>query len=77
LRYEFGDDEELTKIGVWLDDIQYKKSLLPNLGGTLQYNVTSALYDKNKKPGYDFNHKVSILGFNPGPPNLPTDPQIE
>ncbi len=79
LRYEFGDDEHVTKIGVWLDDIQYNKSPLPNLntGGKLQYKVTSALYDKNKKPGYDFNHKVSILGFNPGIPNLPTDPQIE
>jgi len=76
LRYEFGDDEELTKMGVWLDDIQYGKLSVPTVdtGGTLRYKITSALYDRNKKPGYDFNHKVTILGFNPGRPNIPNAP---
>jgi hypothetical protein len=75
LHYDFGD-EEVKKMGVWLDDIEYKKPLVgpARLSGTLRYKVTSAFYDRNKDNSYSFKHNVCILGFRSQPPDLPAEP---
>jgi hypothetical protein len=65
LRYDFGD-EHVERIGVWLSDIEYDRPT-PTQGGTLRYNVTSLLRDKNADNSYSFSHNVHVLGFNSRP----------
>jgi len=76
LRYDFGNAEHITKVGVWLTDFEYKRRAAEDIG-TLRYDVTSALYDKNKQPGYSFRHKVSILGLESKRPELVPLPPID
>ena len=58
------DDEHVTELGTWLDDIHYDKN--PGApGGTLNYTFSSLLKDKNDSPGHGSSHKVTILGFKP------------
>jgi hypothetical protein len=55
-------DHFVQQIGVWLSDMQYQQ---PQAGqpGRLKYTVTSILRDADPNRGYDFNHKVDVLGI--------------
>ena len=58
------DDEHVTELGTWLDEIHYNKT--PGAPtGTLNYTLSSILKDKNGTPGHGYSHKVTILGFKP------------
>jgi hypothetical protein len=58
------DDEHVTDLGAWLDEIHYDKT--PNTpAGTLKYTLSSILKDKNSDPIHNYSHKVTILGFKP------------
>lgn len=58
------DDEHVTEVGTWLDEIHYDKA--PGAPtGTLRYKVSSILRDKDGSPGHWYSHKVTILGFKP------------
>jgi hypothetical protein len=58
------DDEHVTEVGTWLDEIHYDKTPAAPTG-TLRYKVSSILKDKDGSPGHDYSHKVTILGFKP------------
>lgn len=58
------DDEHVTEIGTWIDDIHYIKSPGSSLG-TLSYRLSSILRDKDGSPGHYFNHRVTVLGVKP------------
>lgn len=58
------DDEHVTQLGTWLDEIRYDKTAgAPT--GTLHYKVFSILKDKDGSPGHAYSHKVTILGLKP------------
>jgi hypothetical protein len=58
------DDQRVTKLGMWLDEIHYDKT--PGAPtGTLHYKLFSILKDRNDNPGHGYSHKVTILGLKP------------
>ncbi len=75
-----GNNEHVTRVGVWLDEISYAR---PSGGsfGTLSYSVFYVLRDENDKPDENFDHKVTVLGFQgvaprPDLPDLIVDPRF-
>jgi hypothetical protein len=63
------DDEQVTEVGIWLEDFSYEKA--PDAPtGTIRYTLGSVLRDRTGGNHHDFRHKVDILGLNK---RLPTD----
>jgi len=58
------DDENVTRIGIWITEFQYDKPA-DEPTGTLRYTISSILRDKDGSPGHLFRHRVSILGLKP------------
>lgn len=58
------DDENVTRIGIWITEFQYDKSADDPVG-TLRYTLSSILRDRDNSPGHLSNHRVSILGLKP------------
>ena len=70
LQYEC-DDEHVKEIGIWIDEIHYDKD--PNVQtGTLSYKLFSILKDKNDDPGFNYRHKVTVLGLKAVPGGIPS-----
>ncbi|MDR4497125.1 MAG: hypothetical protein MRK02_04255 [Candidatus Scalindua sp.] len=70
LQYEC-DDEHVKEIGFWIDEIHYDKD--PNVQtGTLSYKLFSILKDKNDDPGFNYRHKVTVLGLKAVPGGIPS-----
>ncbi|MEP2936172.1 MAG: hypothetical protein ABJM06_12810 [Gilvibacter sp.] len=58
----FPQDEHVQEAGIWIDNFTYE--LGPDKGpGTLTYNLSSVLKDKNNKPKHAMGHNITILGI--------------
>ncbi len=58
------DDQHITELGVWLDNLRYDRP--PGAPtGTLRYRVYSVVRDDDDEPPNYYNHKVTILGLAP------------
>lgn len=55
------DDEHVTEVGIWIDNIQYVQPT--GQTGTLTYTLSSILRDKNSSPGHASSHNVHLLGL--------------
>ncbi|MGQ0792925.1 MAG: CARDB domain-containing protein [Deltaproteobacteria bacterium] len=56
------DDEEITQMGVRIEDFNYEKAA-GGAEGKLTYTLASEFEDENGKPGHYTRHNVMILGF--------------
>jgi hypothetical protein len=64
LGYGCMGDQHVTEVGIWIDEMHYDKT--PDTpGGTLRYKLSSILRDEDNNPGFDFAHKVTVLGLKP------------
>ena len=63
LRYE-GNDNEVERIGIWIDEIRYEKAPASPVG-TLIYTLSSVLEDETQTPPFVPSHNVHVLGLRP------------
>lgn len=64
------NDEKVRSVGIGIMSWSYTKNPAAP-AGRLQYRLTSALADKDGKPGHYRNHKITILGLRPTTGRLP------
>ena len=65
LRYE-SDENEVERIGTWIDEIRYEKEPASPVG-TVIYKLSSVLDDQNQTPPFVASHNVHVLGLRPTP----------
>jgi hypothetical protein len=64
--YGCNGDQHVAEVGASIDEFHYDKNPGSSVG-TLRYKLSFTLHDKNNSPGFDFSHKVTVLGLKSVP----------